>query len=109
MMQHIQFPADMVLLLTFMSVWNMLGAVLPIPALSALLRVTGKARRSFFLNPKPTITMPTAAKPGHSSLSETQALCTRQGPTALAFGYVSLTGRVPAPMHRVVQSGSQWI
>ncbi len=35
MMQHIKFPADMVLLLTFMSVWNMLGAVLTIPALSA--------------------------------------------------------------------------
>jgi len=35
----IKFQADMGLLLTFMFLWNMLGAVLLIPALAALLRV----------------------------------------------------------------------
>jgi predicted RND superfamily exporter protein len=38
----IKFQADMGLLLTFMFVWNMMGAVLLIPALAALLRVGGK-------------------------------------------------------------------
>ena len=34
----IKFQADMGLLLTFMFIWNMLGAVVMIPALAALLR-----------------------------------------------------------------------
>lgn len=38
----IKFQADMGLLLTFMFVWNMLGAVILIPALAALLKVKGK-------------------------------------------------------------------
>jgi len=45
----IKFQADMGILLTFMFVWNMLGALILIPALSYVLLPTSRVRRSSIL------------------------------------------------------------
>ena len=42
----IKFQADMGILLTFMFVWNMVGALVLIPALSHFLLPSGRARPS---------------------------------------------------------------
>jgi len=54
----IKFQADMGILLTFMFLWNMLGALILIPALSYFLlngaRISRRARESRYSNIKET-------------------------------------------------------
>ncbi|MBI3381833.1 MAG: RND family transporter [Aquabacterium sp.] len=72
-MSDIKFQADMGLLLTFMFLWNMIGAVLLIPALAKVMglgHAVGKANTS----------APSASKPSSSTHRKSSSQVTKAGP-----------------------------